>query len=92
MHRILRRNVDDSQTLLSSCSQENAKERQERLVAAVVPRNSIITRQLAMIKIFGHLACIRNINIHVIHVVCGSGDYMEMRESDRKESPPSLIK
>lgn len=88
MHRILRRNVDNSQTLLSSCS-ENAKERQERLVAAAVPRNSIITRQLAMIKIFGHLACIQNINIHVIHVVCGSGDYMEMRE--RSEGKPSFI-
>lgn len=86
MHQILRRNVDNSQTLLRSRS-ENAKERQERLVA--VPRNSIITRQLAMIKIFGHLACIQNINIHVIHGVCGSGDYMEMRE--RSEGKPSFI-
>lgn len=71
-------------------------------------RNSIITLQLAMIKIFRRLACISDINIHVraakgVEAAAAAAvadarrgsqdDYMEMgAKIGRKIQAPSLIK
>lgn len=87
----------DNKLLLGSFS-ENPKELEAASYLSPWPPsswNSIITRQLAMIKIFRYLACIRNINIPVVPAGENGDDYMEMQKgTDRrsKEDLSSLIK
>lgn len=92
--------VDNSRGRLLSSFSEREPEGTRGSQLPWTPRNSIITRRLAMIKIFRHLACIRNINIHVVSRKAeGEGErettiiWKCQRERDQKGTAPySLIK